>query len=184
MTATPARPTWRTSRSTAGGFHPAVELFPLMDGAEFDDFVKDISEHGQMDPIAVHDTPVAALLRDRGSAMVRRERRARRGVDGAREHEHNDGLHRLVTCRGRGGRRQDHRGTSRRRARRAEAAADRGVGGCYCFDLTTTVRRSVPRRASTALLRGNPLPVARRQHFCEMLVTDDIFVIALRPQGC
>ncbi|MEJ7721440.1 MAG: hypothetical protein WKF58_13840 [Ilumatobacteraceae bacterium] len=55
----------------------------------------------------------------------------------------------------------------------ATATADRGVGGSYRFDLTTTVRRSAPRRASTALLRGDPLPVARRQHLCEMLVTDD-----------
>ena len=35
-----------------------------MDGAEFDDFVKDISEHGQMGPIVVDEPPSATRTAD------------------------------------------------------------------------------------------------------------------------
>lgn len=33
--------------------HPAAELFPMMDGIEFDEFVQDIKEHGLRDPVEV-----------------------------------------------------------------------------------------------------------------------------------
>lgn len=40
--------------------HPAAELFPLLDGTEFEQLIRDIEEHGQRDPIVL--TPDGLLL--------------------------------------------------------------------------------------------------------------------------
>ena len=51
--------------------HPAAELFPLMEGAEFERFVRDIAKHGVREPLVL--TPDGQLLdgRNRWRAVTR-----------------------------------------------------------------------------------------------------------------
>ena len=39
-------------------FHPLAELFPLMQGPEFDEFVADVKANGLIDPIVVHENMI------------------------------------------------------------------------------------------------------------------------------
>lgn len=41
--------------STKYAFHPLAELFPLLEGREFTDLVRDIETHGQLEPIGLYE---------------------------------------------------------------------------------------------------------------------------------
>ena len=45
-------------------FHPSANIFPLLEGDEFQALKADISEHGQLDPIWIGERGAAEFLHD------------------------------------------------------------------------------------------------------------------------